>query len=235
MISRRIVLCSLAALLSLAVFSYAQRAHAGKRCMSDHTTAPCDHLSTSPIPTVSCVAPIFPRCLVDDSPMIRCGDSAAFRNCVKEILQQRTIAVGSSEFESAVHECVDEIADEYDDKDTRADCYTEVCTNVTARLSAATDLESIFMVRSRCIQEFVLMPKMNRTAVGRVVNNFVQQCKQDQGSLEDIDGAVANCMQVYVQTCFERKSPRTLEQCIDDAESMCETVRNACKDDAENI
>ena len=189
MISRRTVLYSLAALLSLAVISYAQRTHAGKRCMSDHTTVPCD---LSRIPTVSCVAPIFPQCLVDDSPVTRCGDSAASRNCVKELLQQ-PIAVDSSEFESAVQDCMEEIADEYDDEDTRADCYSEICSNVTVRLSAAT--ESISTVRSRCFQEFVLMPKMTTTAVGRLVNNFVQQCKQDQESLENRDGAIASCMQ----------------------------------------
>ena len=144
MISHRTVLCSLVTLLSLAVISYAQQTHAGKRCMSDHTTAPCD-LSTSRIPTVSCVAPVFPQCLVDDSPMIRCGDSAASKNCTK-MLQQRSIAVGSSEFVNAVHvlECVEEIAAEPDDEDTRADCFTEICSNVTVRIS---DTESISTVR----------------------------------------------------------------------------------------
>ena len=191
MISHRTVLCSLAALLSLAMISYAQRTYAGKLCMSDHTTAPCD---LSRIPTVSCVAPVFPQCLVDDSPVIKCVDSVASRNCT-EMLQQQTvtIAVGSSGFVNAVQECVEEIADEYDDEDTRADCYTEICSNVTVRISAAS--ESISTVRSRCIQEFVLVPKMTTTAVGRLVNNFVQQCKQDQESLENRDGAIASCMQ----------------------------------------
>ena len=40
MISHRIVLCSLAALLSLAVISYAQGNYVGKLCMSNHTTGP---------------------------------------------------------------------------------------------------------------------------------------------------------------------------------------------------
>ena len=124
--------------------------------------------------------------------MIRCGDSVASKDCT-EMLQQQTIAVDSSKFERAVQECVEEIADEYVDEDTRADCYTEICSNVTVGLPAAT--ESISTVRSRCIQEFVLMPKKTTTAVGRLVNNFVQQCKQDQES-ENRDGAIASCMQV---------------------------------------
>ena len=159
--------------------------YAGKRCMSDHTTGPCD---LSRIPPVSCVAPVFPQCLVDDSPVIRCGDSAASKNCTK-MLQQQSIAVGSSEVVNAVLECVEEIAAEPDDEDTRADCYTEICSNVTVRIS---DTESISTVRSRCIQEFVLMSRMTRTAVGRLVNNFVQQCKQVDNKSLATDGAINN-------------------------------------------
>ena len=124
MISHRTVLCSLAALLSLAVISYAQPNYASKLCMSDHTTRPCD-LSTSRIPTVSCVAPTFPQCLVDDSPVIRCGDSAASKDCT-EMLQQ------------------------YDDEDTRADCYAEICSNCNHEdISHREHLHNSFKMHSR--------------------------------------------------------------------------------------